>query len=304
MASSRIVGVLGSTSLVGGPLVAQLGAAGWRAIACSRASGARQAGHPSSTAGVCRPGDARPGGEPIVATWITLCPLWAVPEWLPWLESLGIRRLVAVSSTSVLTRRRSPDAAERRVAEALAAAEEAVGGWCAARGAAMSLLRPTLIYDGVTDGTIAAIAGFARRRGWFPVAGPARGLRQPVHAADVAAACVAAIAADDAAGCYTISGGTALPFRDLVAEVFIACGLAPRIVHVPRPIWAAALPVARALGIARDVSAGMAARMNDDLAFDHGPATRDLGFRPRPFTAAELARTPGFAGAARRRAVA
>ncbi len=304
MTSSRTVGVLGSTSLVGGPLVAQLSAAGWRALACSRASGACPPGHASGTAGVCRPGDPRPGGESIVAAWITLCPLWAVPEWLPWLESLGIRRLVAVSSTSVLTRRRSPDAAERRVAEALAAAEEAVGGWCAARGVAVSLLRPTLVYDGVSDGTIAAIAGFVHRRGWFPVAGPARGLRQPVHAADVAAACVAAIAADGPAGWYTISGGTALPFRDLVAEVFVACGLAPRLVHVPRPIWAAALPVARALGIAPGVSVGVAARMNEDLAFDHGPATRDLGFRPRPFTAAELACTPGFAAAPRRRAVA
>lgn len=304
MASSRTVGVLGSTSLVGGPLVAQLDAAGWRAIPCSRAMPASAAVDAGGAAGVCRPGDPRPGGESTVATWITLCPLWAVPEWLPWLESLGVRRLVAVSSTSVFTRRRSPDSAERRVAEALAAAEEAVGDWCAARSVAMSLLRPTLVYDGVTDGTIAAIAGFARRRGWFPVAGPARGLRQPVHAADVAAACVAAIAADGTTGCYTISGGTALPFRNLVAEVFVACGLTPRIVHVPRPIWAAALPVARALGIARDVSAGVAARMNEDLAFDHGPAIRDLGFRPRPFTAAELARTPEFAGAARRRGVA
>ena len=51
----------------------------------------------------------------------------------------------------------------------------------------------TMIYDGVTDGNIAAIAAFIRRRGWFPVAGPARGLRQPVHAADVAAACLAAL---------------------------------------------------------------------------------------------------------------
>jgi hypothetical protein len=28
----------------------------------------------------------------------------------------------------------------------------------------------------------------------------------------------------------------------------------------------------------------MAARMNEDLVFDHGAATRDIGFQPRAFT--------------------
>lgn len=304
MTMSRTVGVLGSTSLVGGPLLAQLDAAGWRAIPCSRTLSTSPAGSRSQAVAACHPGDARPGGQSTVATWITLCPLWGVPEWCGWFEQLGIRQLVAISSTSVLTRRHSPDAEERRVAEKLAAAEEAVGAWCGSRGVTLTILRPTLVYDGVTDGTIAAIARFVRRRGWFPVAGPARGLRQPVHAADVAAACVGALTADQAAGCYVLSGGCALPFRELVAEVFTACSLPTRIVTVPRPLWNVALPVARVLGVARGVSAGVAARMNDDLSCDHGPAGRDLGFRPRPFTAAELVRTPGFAAAAGRRAVA
>ncbi|MFM8734917.1 MAG: hypothetical protein ACKOC8_06980 [Pirellulales bacterium] len=304
MVTSRTVGVLGSTSLVGGPLLSQLAAAGWRPIPCSRENRNPLPGSGRQAAVACRPGDARPAGESTVATWITLCPIWVVPEWLGWLEQLGIRRLVAVSSTSVVTRSTSPSAADRRVARALSAAEEAVATWASARGVTLCLLRPTMIYDGVADGNVAAIARFVRRWGWFPVAGTARGLRQPVHAADVAAACVAAITAEHASACYTLSGGRALPFCDLVAEVFTACGTPPRIVTVPRPVWDVALPVARALGVAKGVPAGVAARMNEDLSFDHGPAARDLGFQPRPFTAAELRRVSGFAAVSGRRAVA
>lgn len=301
MTMSRTVGVLGSTSLVGGPLLACLDAAGWQAIACSRSLPAETAGGDLPMTAACRPGDLRPGGESTVATWITLCPLWGVPEWLPWLQSLGIRRLVAVSSTSVVTRRRSPVAADRRVAAALAAAEEAVAAWASACGVSLCLLRPTMIYDGVTDGTVTAIARFVRRWGWFPVVGPARGLRQPVHAADVAAACVAAISTEQPASCYELSGGQPLAFRDLVAEVFTACGLRPRIVHVSWPMWHVAAPLARL--VAANAS-GVVRRMNEDLSCDHAAAARDLGFRPRPFTAGELAGLPGFVGDAGRRACA
>ena len=281
----RTVGVLGATSLVGEPLLPLLTAAGWRTIACTRAT-CLPCGPADGGVSWCHPGDARPGGETVVATWIALCPLWALPNQLAWLESLSIRRLVALSSTSLITKRESPDPEERRVARVLAATEQTLRAWSVARDVEVCLLQPTMIYDGVRDGNVAAIAAFVRRHGWFPVAGPARGRRQPVHAACVAAACVAAIGRDSLAPAYTLSGGAALPFRELVAAVFAACGLPPRIIHVPRPVWTILLPLARAFGIAEGVSRGMAARMNDDLAFDHADAAHDLGFRPRPFTLA------------------
>ncbi|MCE9631946.1 MAG: NAD(P)-dependent oxidoreductase [Planctomycetia bacterium] len=288
MNHDRTVGVLGGTSLVGRPLLPLLAAAGWRTVACTRA-----ACPPEGSAGGgaiwCHPGDPRPGGETVVATWLALCPLWALPGHLPWLESLAIRRLVALSSTSLLTKRDSPDPDERRVAAALAAAEETLRIWSQTRGVELCLLRPTMIYDGVRDGNVAAIAAFVRRHGWFPVAGPARGRRQPVHAECIAAACVAALGRDSLAPAYTLSGGEPLLFRDLVATVFAACKLPPRIIHVPRPLWAMLLPLARSLGIAAGASNGMAARMNDDLVFDHADAVRDLGFRPRPFAVDRLA---------------
>jgi nucleoside-diphosphate-sugar epimerase len=297
------VGVLGATSLVGGPLLRRLAADGRTVVACSRAASPPSTVDPRGITWI-QPGGALPVGFATAPTWITACPLWVVPEHLAWLEACGISTLVAVSSTSALTKERSPDRAEREVARALVAAETRVTEWAARRGVRLCLLRPTMIYDGVRDGNLAAIAGFIRRFGWFPVAGAARGLRQPVHADDVAWACVAAAFSATASGAYTLSGAAALPFRDLVATVFRGCGRPPRIVHLPQFVWRIALPVAHAVGVGLGATTGMAARMNEDLAFDHEAAARDLDFRPRPFAPDTLLPGPeAVAGAPPRVAV-
>jgi len=236
--------------------------------------------------GTAGPPDESPGER--ITDWIALCPIWAVPEHAAWLESLGIERLVAVSSQSAVTKRASRHAAEREVAARLAAAEAALAAWAAAQGITLCILRATMIYDGIADGNVAAIAAFLQRaplglEGLFPVCGPARGLRQPVHADDVAAACVAALDHPAPAPAYAISGGEVLPYRTMVERIGQARGLPVRTVAIPRAVWRVAEAVARGLGWARGLPPGAAARMNEDLSCDHSAAARDLQFRPRSF---------------------
>ena len=201
--------------------------------------------------------------------WIAVCPLWAVPEHFALLESAGARRLVALSSTSRFTKRDS-------------AAEEEVLDWAQARGIAATILRPTLIYDGIHDRNVTAIADFIRRFGFYPVAGAAAGLRQPLHADDVAAACQAAIGCDGLRDTYEISGGETLPYHEMVRRIFAWLDRPPRLAGIPLPLVRAALPVANLLpGLAS--MATMAVRMNEDLIFDHAAAARDFGFQPRSF---------------------
>lgn len=275
------VGVLGATSLVGRPLLARLVASGNTIVACSRQPPTEQA------AGItwCQPEDPAPVASPITH-WIALCPAWATVDAFAWLVSCGAKRLVAVSSTSVLSKQASPDAAERRLAERLAEAEKALVSRAACTGVTLVLLRPTMIYDGLTDGNITTIATFVRRWGWFPVCGPALGLRQPVHADDVADASLAALDHPTPKPLYTLSGGEALPFRDLVTRTCHAHGLTPRLVSLPRCLWRLLALVGSCLGFSRRATIGTAARMNEDLVFDHADAAADLGFRPRPFLAA------------------
>jgi nucleoside-diphosphate-sugar epimerase len=121
-----------------------------------------------------------------VPVWISLCPLWVTVELLDWLDSAGVEQLAAVSSTSLVTKHRSGDPAERQLAARLARAEEALFNWAERRGVIATVLRPTMIYDGRSDNNVSAIAAWVRRCGWFPLCGSAEGLRQPVHADDVA----------------------------------------------------------------------------------------------------------------------
>lgn len=280
---ARVVGVLGATSLVGRSLLPRLVAAGRTVVAFSRSAASPPAG-PDPSAGVLwrRPGPDASPSEPI-ADWIALCPLWIVPGLVGWLDALGARRLVALSSQSLLTKRSSSSRTERETASRLATAEAALEAWAAARDATACILRPTMIYDGVNDGNVAAVAAFLRRRGWFPVCGRGNGLRQPVHADDVAAACHAALEHPAPARRYALSGGESLTFRSMVERIARAHGLAARIVTVPRVAWAIGEPPARMLGLVRGLPPGAAARMNLDLSCDHAEAARDLGFRPRPF---------------------
>lgn len=280
----RALGVLGATSFVGRRLLPLAAAAGWTVRAYSRRPFAGAASVRSAAvdwAVLDQPHRETPGPIPC---WVSLCPLWVLPERLAWLERRGVKRLVAVSSTSRFTKAGSSDPQERETAAALAAAERAVLDWAVDRGVRATILRPTLVYDGRNDRNVAAVAAFIRRRGWFPVLRPATGLRQPVHVDDVAAACLSALPAEPTLDAYDLSGGETLPYREMVSRVFRSLGKPPRLVAVP--VWAvrAAIPLARMLPGFAGISPAVFLRMNEDLVFDHADAARDLGFRPRSFT--------------------
>lgn len=286
MVESR-VGVLGASSLVGGCLLPMLSKAGWRVVAFSRRAAESGLGvewrqlplaeHPSP-----QPSPRR--GEGVTPYWICVAPNWVLPDYFALLEASGARRVVVLSSTSRFTKVGSGDTAEQATAAKLIDGETRLQAWAESRGIEWVILRPTLIYGLGRDKNISEIACFIRRFGFFPVLGEAKGLRQPIHAEDVATACVSALQAPDAANrAYNIAGGETLSYREMVARVFAALGRRPRLLTVP--LWAFRLAVTtlRCLPRYRQWSAAMAERMNRDLVFDHADAARDLGFKPRAF---------------------
>lgn len=271
--AERRVGLLGTSGLVAECLLPLLAAAGWQVIEFS----SRRSDRP----------DASRRPEHPVPSWICVAPIWVLPDHAGLLESNGVRRIVALSSTSRFTKDASPDADERQLALQLAEGEKWLAAWASAKGIEWVILRPTLIYGRGRDKNIAEIAAFIRRFGFFPLFGPAAGLRQPVHAEDVAAACVAALARPKGAGrAYDLSGGETLSYREMVRRVFVAMGLGPRLLSVPLWLFRIAVALLRPWPRYRHWSAAMAERMGRDLVFDHGEAARDLGFAPRPFVPA------------------
>jgi uncharacterized protein YbjT (DUF2867 family) len=211
-------------------------------------------------------------------------PLWLLPPWLPVFADLGVRRLVAFSSTSRFTKEASRSSRERAMALRLGEAEGALTDICRRRQIHWTVFRPTLIYGGGRDRNVSEIARLIARLGFFAISGPGRGLRQPVCAEDLAGACLDVI--DNPATyeqSYEMPGGETLTYADMVARIARGVGRRPRLLHLPVPLLRAVLTVAGLLPGYEYLTPEMANRMNEDLVFDSTPARRDFGYDPAPF---------------------
>lgn len=194
----------------------------------------------------------------------------------------GLRRVVALSSASVRFKRHSPDPDERRIIDELIATEEKLTDLCEARDISLTLLRPTLIYGGPGASAIEQVADWIARRRWVPVAGA--GLRQPVHAEDLAEAMLRAAARESGgAASYELGGGEVLPYPDFIRRIATAHGRDVRIVRLPAAIIEPALRAARAFGGLSGVTPAMVSRQRMDLVVDDGRARTELEWNPRPF---------------------
>lgn len=283
----RTVIVSGATSQIGRSLLPRLVSAGHRVIALSR-NGAPdwEEGFPADVlwlkADICDTESLM--ALPAAHALIHLAPLMILPERLAAFARLGVRRVVAFSSSSKFSKAKSPVAAERAFASRLAAAEDAVGEFCRKNGMHWTIFRPTLIYGCGMDRNVTLIRNAVRVIGFFPLLGAGSGLRQPVHADDLAEACVRVLeksAAFDKA--YELSGGECLSYRAMVARIFDSLRRKARFVSIPVTLFAAVLRTVSLIPRYRDFNVAMAQRMNEDLVYTHEDATRDFGYRPRRF---------------------
>ena len=282
------VGVLGASSFVGRCVLELLTQAGRPVVAFSRKPAGRvDAGVQwrSLTEGV--KGQRHQMQAEMITCWVTVCPIAAVPQYFDMMQNLGVQRLVALSSTSRFTRADSSSPLDTALAAQFAESEAAIEAWAMAHQVQWIVLRPTLIYGLAQDKNISDIVRFVRRFGFFPLMGRATGLRQPIHAQDVAGACVAALSSQVSNRAYNLSGAETLPYRDMVKRVFQALQRPARLLPLPAIFFAATIAVLRFLPRFKKWSPSMAQRMNRDQVFDHSDATRDLAFKPQAFVLAD-----------------
>lgn len=219
-----------------------------------------------------------------IPVWLCVAPIWVLPEYFDLLLAYGAHRIVVLSSTSRFTKNTSPERSEREIALQLIKGEELVQTWATTHTIEWIILRPTLIYGHGRDKNVAEIIQFIRRFGFFPVLGSAKGLRQPIHAADVALACISALGTLNSVNCsYNLTGGETLSYREMVKRIFTALNRTPRILTVPLWLFQIATWGLRWITRYRHWTAAMAERMNEDLVFDDSDARRDLNFLPRSF---------------------
>jgi len=271
--------VFGATGQIGFPLLGLLQNAGWRVTALSRSEQSDEPGLEWLRGEL-----PTAQGLPARVDAIFSCgPLDGFASWYAQ-STIESPRVIAFGSTSVEVKRGSADAEERDVARRLREGEETVFATTTRRGATATLLRPTLIYGAGRDATLTRIAQLASRWGRFPLPRDANGLRQPVHADDLAAAAFACVNTPATQGqTYALPGGETLSYREMVARVLACLKPPPKLIELPSPMFNAALFLAQLTGRATGLGEAAVRRMRSDLTFDIGPAQRDFGYAPRAF---------------------
>ncbi len=276
--SQNNVGLLGATSLVGECLLPQLKQHYTHITAFSRQAIQSNDGHVT-----WRQFDANKESK-IIPSWICTAPIWALPDHFNLLLAHGAQRIIALSSTSRYTKSNSSDPTEQMTAQRLKEYEARLRKWAMANKIDWVILRPTLIYGLGKDQNITEIASFIQRFGFFPLFGSAKGLRQPIHAEDVATACFTTLICSDIKNqAYNLRGGETLSYREMVNRIFAASHRTPRLITVPRWTFKLAISFMRKLPRYRHWTTAMAERMNVDLTFDSTEAIQDFNFAPRLF---------------------
>jgi nucleoside-diphosphate-sugar epimerase len=213
---------------------------------------------------------------------IATIPVWLLAPLVDQLSDHGVQRLVCFSTTSVLGKADTSTPHEKAVVERVCDAEQRLQDRSHANDMALTILRPTMIYGTGRDRTVAAAGRFIRRFGIYPVYGGALGARQPVHADDLAAAAISALNNPQTHGrTYALGGSETLSYRDMIARIFAVLERSPRMINVPG--LPQILAFAGSVIPDSELSADVARRMNQDLAFDDGTAGADFGYEPRSF---------------------
>jgi len=168
-------------------------------------------------------------GRPL-ALWVRTAPIWLLPRYFAYLHASGVRRIVALSSTSVINKINSTDEIDKREAQKFADAERQLKKWAEQSSVEWVIIRPTMIYGLGLDKNVALVARFIKMFGFFPLFGKAVGLRQPVQVLDVVSACTQALRSKVSVNkVYNIYGFKVLTYREMVSSVFIALGLKPKL---------------------------------------------------------------------------
>jgi nucleoside-diphosphate-sugar epimerase len=271
--------VLGATGIVGGYILDRLVKAGQRPIALSRSRRDATADVEWIEADLAAPEALN---LPPFTTLYCTAHAGLLARALPSLFSPGLQRVVAFTSTSIATKIDSEIPAERESTRLWAEAEREVIAACERLGVGWTVLRPTIIYDEGRDANITRLSRLIEKLGFMPLAGVGSGLRQPVHAEDLAIGALAAAGSPAAINrIYATPGKDTISYREMIGRIFDGLDKPRRVVSVPPSLWRAAFALARPFVANANVAMGN--RMAKDMIFDATPAIQDFGWNPREF---------------------
>jgi len=271
----------------------------WPLHAYSRRSG-------SIPADFTSPAAFRPAGSPGTPTlWISFGPIWLLA---PFLEHLacqhperlaGLRGLIACSSSSAITKRFAANHFDSELVARLIGAEEQLLATCRRLHVPCRILQPTLIYGQAGpygDRNLSKLLQLLRRLPCLPL--PAEsGLRQPIHASQLAAVALHIAEQLRGSGCdpflperITLGGDTTLTYTAMIRALQQAQPVGDparrcRLLPIPNRLF---FSIAAPLLLRSPKAFEAVLRMGANLS-GFTPAHQLLGREPQPFPVLPLA---------------
>jgi len=194
------------------------------------------------------------------------------------------KSVIIFSSSSVESKQQSANPAERDQIQVMLELESKLKLIVQDKNIKLVIFRPTLIYGCGLDANISRLAAWIRRFGFMPVNGGASGLRQPVHADDLAAVAITALQSNEVLPrVLSVSGGDTLSYADMVARIFVAMDKPVRLVSLPQWLFVFLLNITNIFKPGNGVNSEMVRRQLLDLVFDDSQARELLDYKPRSF---------------------
>jgi len=147
------------------------------------------------------PSSFEPGLPVQPSIWLSFAPIWVLAPFLAALQLhhperlIGLRGVIACSSSSALTKRFAANRADQHLVARLITAEDQLLATCRPLAIPCRILRPTLIYGrsgDIGDRNLSRLLALMRRLPLLPIPSPS-GLRQPIHCRQLAAVAIALV---------------------------------------------------------------------------------------------------------------
>ena len=214
---------------------------------------------------------------------VSLLPLWEAVQLIPQLVLGGLKKAVLLSSSSVMNKQASKYRADQVLVERLKKAEDDLEAYFEARALPFLILRSTMLFGYGQDQNLSLILKILRRFHIMPLLGQAQGLRQPLHADDLAEAICLGLLNPLSGERLSLGGASQLSYRQMVDELAQVAKIPYRALPLPRFFLSLGLSLVRLLPAYRFIDMAMFERMTEDLIVDNTAAEKLLGYRAVSF---------------------